>query len=287
MKSKDKICMVIVAAIAFGGVVSHAMIASQSVERRVLALGERFGVADGHSGNPSNVVANPVLIPLGTRELTLPRDGVYLYSSSQNDGFAEVMHDAGEVALGMRPQTFGWFVPLPFLFVGAAHVGFVLAVTKLMALKMGRGRVVEQVGSVWDHALRSAIYAYPIVVMFQVGRMFWGAEAWQSRFFMSHAYGWAAFYIYSALWGAIYLYCVVSTARYKRAVLPMDGHAACVQCGFDLSESDRECPECGTGKGQFVASTLTLNHLLLLGFGMVAVFSPVFVASVYAVMSAG
>lgn len=282
MINKNGVCLSIVAFIAFLGVITHASIASYSLERKISSFlempSEESDLLSGTLG-----MARSVTIPLNLEVITMPRDGSYNPSSPNNDGFAVVLNKAYHIALGQYPQTFGWYMPFPFLIPFAVHLGMVWILP--MSARFGQGwkASYQSDRSFGKHALIAAVYAYLITVFFQSSRMIWGSEAWDGAYFVSYQYGWPAFYLFLGLCIAMYLYCVISTAGLQVRRKSSAKKQTCIKCGYGTEGVDR-CPECDLEVGAFIDSKWRVNHWYLAGMFIITFFSPVFVSSVYSVL---
>ena len=271
-----------VAFIALLGVITHASISSYSLERKISNFlempSEESDLLSGTLG-----MGQSVTIPLNLEVITMPRDGAYNSSSPNNDGFAVVLKKACHIALGQYPQTFGWFMPFPFLIPFAVHLGMVWILRMSARLGQFWEDLYQSDRSFGKHALFAALYAYLIMVFFQSARMFWGSEAWDGAYFVSYQYGWPAFYLFLGLCIAMYLYCVIGTAGLQVRREPTAKKQTCIKCGYG-TEGVGRCPECDLEVGAFIDSKWRVNHWYLAGMFIITFFSPVFVSSVYSVL---
>lgn len=286
MESKNWWFVIGVVFVSLIGVVTHASIASQRVERWIVEVSDRFDEFNGQNGkgDRSLLPIRGIVIPYSASPFVSPSDGVYNYQSRHNDGFFVVVKKSYHIALGQHPQTFGWYMPLPFLLISLLHFGVAWGLPQGYRYVWTRRVILLSDRSLGKRALLAALYAYVIAVFFQSSRMFWGSEAWDGAYFVSYQYGWPAFYLFFGLCIAIYLYCVIGTAGLQVRRNPTSKKQTCIKCKYNLEGLVDKCPECDLEIGVFVPSKLRINHWCLAGMFAATFFTPVLVASVYSIL---
>lgn len=287
-KIKIYVQLVIVALIAFLGLVTHAFIASSAVAEEAATLGASIGIVS--ESVPERTV--PIHI-MDSQVLHAPGDGVYNYRldilNDRGERVARVHPLLSAVVLALAPnrEVWGVFMPFPFLIPFVIHITLVWLVPVVVGWVGNRTRIYEITRAFGSHAVISAAYAYFIMAMFQSTRMFWGGRMWGAGLYLnSHRYGWESLYLLVSIWVLIYFYCLFGTAgiraRSRDARIKQD----CPSCGYACDDASNRCPECGHERGRAAKTTLRIKPTLLTAMCVVAFFSPALMASIYTLLGA-
>ncbi len=282
---KNYLALLLIAAIAFVGVVSHAMIASGYVDAKLAQMGRSIGI------EPVEYPELPTPIYLSDAMFNqVAGNGVYNFNATVVDGgqrswlMESPVVRAVFIALAPSSETWGVFMPFPFLLPFVIHILIVWFVPVLIGLAFLRSKAYKMGREYTMHALSSAVYAYFIVVFFQSTRMIWASQMWEPVSYLnSYRYGWVSLYLLLGFCIAMYFYCVLGTAGLQVRRKPTAKKQACIRCGYGTQGLER-CPECDLEVGAFIPSKWRVNHWYLGAMFVVTFFSPVLVASVYSVL---
>ncbi len=285
---KRVVVLVLVLLIAFFGVFSHALIASSHMDSKITAWGKAVGIDwIGQSSMPE--LAVPVVL-MDSELIHVAGNGVYNFEMTMLDEHGEEIGHLspvwGAIMVALAPDEAMWgvFVPFPFLIPFVLHLVLVWLVPVVARISMARSNeyAVNPSGS---GVLVSAVYAYFIMIVFQITRMVWGSQMWAvDSYLNSFAYGWQLLYVIFGLSIAMYFYCVIGSAGLQVRRKPSAKKQTCIKCGYGVEGIEGKCPECDLEIGAFVPSKWRINHLYLAGMFVVTFFSPVMVASVYSVL---
>lgn len=213
-------------------------------------------------------------------------DGVFNYLYDNEPGERVVIRSL-LMPLSDHENTLSWRVPVPVAVPLAIHILCVFAVQMAYRVVPAQPCQIRTKHDFINRALYSAIYAFPFLVAFQIGRVVWSSSAWAVDYWGTLfiiGLGSLTYYLYCVLFMVAYFCCIIATSNVQVRANHGPADRKCVRCRFVKADESELCPECGLTSGAWVDSRIHIKPWLLVLMGIAAFFSPVLVASVYSVL---
>jgi|GEM_PF-5999958 len=285
VRQSDIACWIGLVAIIIVGFVLFSALATRHMRTSINGMITHYSSMTGKASNRIHYPSIGIWGELNEPWVYSQPDGVF-NSMYDNEPIRQVVRRTLWIPFVDSRNLLGWRVPVPFVVPLVIHIMCVFSLP-LIVQNMKRGSHEITVSrSLGERALRSSVNLLVLVLVFQIGRLFWASEAWDRNYWSTLLVvrlGSLTYFAYCAMFIVMYLYCVLGTAGLKVRCKPGAKKCSCIRCGYSVDELER-CPECDLEVGAFVQSKIRINHWYLGAMLLATFFLPVIVSSVYSIL---